>query len=71
MKTTLLRRFRWPLFIIMMAGGLTAGIFYHFNRPEVTVYGIVACLFAACAAVVLNTIDEQTQNFEDGDARNI
>lgn len=60
MKTTLLRRFRWLLFIVMMAGGLTADISYHFNQPKVTVVGVVVFLFAACMAVVLNSIDETT-----------
>ena len=64
MKQTLLRRFRWPIFIAVFSSAHVAGIAYLYGDTETAMYGYVAFFIAAGVAVVLNTIDETNQNFE-------
>ena len=64
MKQTLLRRFRWPIFIAVFSSAHVAGIAYLYGDSETAMYGLVAFFIAAGVAVVLNTIDETTQDFE-------
>ena len=64
MKTTLLRRFRWPIFIGVFSSAHVAGIAYLYGDSHTAGIAFVVFLFAASAAVVLNTIDETNQNFE-------
>ena len=64
MKTSLLRRFRWPIFIAVFSSAHVAGIAYLYGDSDTAMVAFVVFLFAASAAVVLNTIDETTQDFE-------
>ena len=64
MKQTLLRRFRWPIFIAVFSSAHVAGIAYLYGDSHTAMVAFVVFLFAASAAVVLNTIDETTQDFE-------
>ena len=64
MKTSLLRRFRWPIFVVLFSGAHVAGIAYLYGDSDTAMYGFVAALCAASVAVVLNTIDEQANTFE-------
>ena len=64
MKQTLLRRFRWPIFIAVFSSAHVAGIAYLYGDSHPAMVAFVVFLFAASAAVVLNTIDETTQDFE-------
>ena len=64
MKTSLLRRFRWPIFIAVFSSAHVAGIAYLYGDSETAMYAFVVFLCAAAAAVVLNTIDETNENFE-------
>ncbi len=65
MKPSLLRRFRWPIFVVLFSGAHVAGIAYLYGDSDTAMYGFVAALFAASVAVVLNTIDEQTNTFDE------
>ena len=65
MKPSLLRRFRWPIFVILFSGSHVAGIAYLYGDSDTAMYGFVAALCAASVAVVLNTIDETTQTFDE------
>ena len=64
MKPSLLRRFRWPIFIAVFSSAHVAGIAYLYGDSHTAMVAFVVFLFAASAAVVLNTIDETTQDFE-------
>ena len=64
MKQTLLRRFRWPIFIAVFSSAHVAGIAYLYGDSHTAMVAFVVFLIAASAAVVLNTIDETTQDFE-------
>ena len=64
MKQTLLRRFRWPIFIAVFSSAHVAGIAYLYGDSHTAMVAFVVFLFAASAAVALNTIDETTQDFE-------
>ena len=63
MKQTLLRRFRWPIFVVLFSGAHVAGIAYLYGDSQTAMYGFVAAMFACAAAVVLNSIDESPQNY--------
>lgn len=66
MKKSLLIRFRWPLFIVILTSALIAGIAFLYKNGEVATYSFVVMLFGMALAVVFNLIDEQTErsNFE-------
>jgi len=64
MEKTLLRRFRWPIFIVMWGGGQLAGTAFYYHDSTLAGIGFMVTLFAAAVAVVLNTIDETPKEFE-------
>jgi hypothetical protein len=61
-ETSLLRRFRWPLFIAIFSSAHVAGLAYLYGDTKTagTAFTIVLCF--ACITVVFNTIDEQREN---------
>ncbi len=65
MKTTLLRRFRWPIFVVLFSGAHVAGIAYLYGDSQTAMYGFVAAMFACAAAVVLNSIDESPRTIAE------
>ena len=64
MKTTLLRRFRWPIFVAVFSGIHVAVIAYLYEDPITAGIAFLVTLFAVSCAVVLNTIDETSNKFE-------
>ena len=64
MKQTLLRRFRWPIFVAVFSSAHVAGIAYLYGDSETAGVAFVVTLFAASVAVVLNTIDETETKIE-------
>ena len=64
-KKSLLIKFRAYLFALMLAGGISAALGYSYHAPQVTTWGIAIALFGVCMAVVLNTIDETSTNYDD------
>ena len=65
MKPSLLRRFRWPIFVVLFSGAHVAGIAYLYGDSQTAMYGFVAAMFACTAAVVLNGIDESPKTIEE------
>ena len=65
MKPSLLRRFRWPIFIAVFISAHVAGIAYLYGDSDTAGVAFVVTLFAASVAVVLNAIDEQTNTFDE------
>ena len=65
MKQTLLRRFRWPIFVVLFSGAHIAGISYLYGDSQTAMYGFVAAMFACAVAVVLNSIDESPKTIEE------
>ena len=65
MKQTLLRRFRWPIFVVLFSGAHVAGIAYLYGDSQTAMYGFVAALFACFVAVVLNGIDESPRTIKE------
>lgn len=57
-EKSLLRRFRWPLFIVIWGAGQLAGTAYLYKDTHMATIGLVIFLAAFTVAVVLNTIDE-------------
>ena len=58
---SLLRRYRWPLFILLWGAGQLCGTAYLYHDKQVAMYGFIAVIVLGCVAVVLNSIDEQTE----------
>jgi hypothetical protein len=65
MKPSLLRRFRWPIFVVLFSGAHVAGIAYLYGDSQTAMYGLITALFACFVAVVLNSIDESPKSFEE------
>ena len=65
MKASLLRRFRWPIFVVLFSGAHVAGIAYLYGDSQTVMYGFIAAMFACAAAVVLNSIDESPKTIEE------
>ena len=65
MKQTLLRRFRWPIFVVLFSGAHVAGIAYLYGDSQTAMYGFVAAMFACAVAVVLNSVDESPKTIEE------
>ena len=64
-EKTLLRRFRWPLFILLWGAAQFTGTMYLYGQTKEAGIGFVVCLGVACVAVVLNSIDESPKSFEE------
>lgn len=64
MKQTLLRRFRWPIFIAIFSSAQLAGIAYLYEDTHTAGIAFTVFLLAASAAVVLNTIDETEKKIQ-------
>ncbi len=65
MKTTLLRRFRWPLFIAVFSSAHIAGLAYLYHDTETATIGFVACLVAMGITTALNSIDESPKTIAE------
>ena len=65
MKKSLLRRFRWPIFVAVFSSAHVAGIAYLYGDSETAMYGFVAFLIATGIAVVLNSIDESPKTIAE------
>ena len=56
-EKSLLRRYRWPLFILMWGSGQFAGTMFLYGRPGDALYGFIAALGVGTICVVLEMID--------------
>ena len=64
-EKTLLRRFRWPLFILLWGAAQFTGTMYLYGQTKEAGIGFVVCLGVACVAVVLNSIDESPKTIAE------
>ena len=63
-EKSLLRRYRWPLFILMWGAGQFAGTMFLYGRPGDALYGFIAALGVGTICVVLEMIDETRERNE-------
>ena len=64
-EKSLLRRYRWPLFILMWGAGQYCGTMFLYGRTKEAGIGFVIALGIMCVAVVLNMIDEDHERDEN------
>ena len=64
-EKTLLRRFRWPLFILLWGAGQYCGTMYVYGKTKEAGIGFVIALGVICVAVVLNSIDESPKTIAE------
>ncbi len=57
-EKSLLRRYRWLLFAVVLFGGQLAGTAYLYKDKKAAMVGLVIFLFGCVAAVVMAQIDE-------------
>jgi len=57
-EKTLLRRFRWPLFILTWGAAQLAGMAYLYKDTRLASIGFVAFIVFGATAATLNWIDE-------------
>ncbi len=62
---TLLRRYRWPLFIILWGAAQFCGTMFLYGQTKEAGIGFVIALGIGCIAIVLNAIDESSRNVSD------
>ena len=64
-EKTLLRRFRWPLLILLWGTAQFTGTMYLYGQTKEAGIGFVVCLVVGCIAVVLNSIDESPKTIAE------
>ena len=65
MKQTLLRRFRWPIFVAVFSSAHVAGIAYLYGDSETAGVAFVITLLSCGVASVLNWIDESPKTIAE------
>ena len=63
-EKSLLRRYRWPLFILMWGSGQFAGTMFLYGRPGDALYGFITAFGVGTICVVLEMIDETRERNE-------
>jgi len=63
-EKSLLRRYRWPLFILMWGSGQFAGTMFLYGQTKEAGVGFVIALGIICVAVVFEMIDETRERNE-------
>ena len=63
-EKSLLRRYRWPLFILLWGAGQFAATMFLYGRTKEAGVGFVIALGIICVAVVLEMIDETRERNE-------
>ncbi len=61
---SLLRRYRWPLFILLWGAGQFAATMFLYGRTKEAGVGFVIALGIICVAVVFEMIDETRERNE-------
>lgn len=64
-ERSLLRRFRWVLFAVVLFGGQLAGTAYLYKDKEAAMVGLVIFLFGCVATVVMAQIDKSNDKTAD------
>ena len=63
-EKSLLRRYRWPLFILLWGAGQFAATMFLYGRTKEAGVGFVIALGIICVAVVFEMIDETRERNE-------
>ena len=63
-EKSLLRRYRWPLFILLWGAGQFSGTMFLYGQTKEAGVGFVIALGIICVAVVLEMIDETRERNE-------
>ena len=63
-EKSLLRRYRWPLFILLWGAGQFAATMFLYGRTKEAGVGFVIALGIICVAVVLEMIDATRERNE-------
>jgi len=61
---SLLRRYRWPLFILLWGAGQFSGTMFLYGQTKEAGVGFVIALGIICVAVVFEMIDETRERNE-------
>ena len=64
-EKSLLRRYRWPLFILLWGAGQFAGTMFLYGRPGDALYGFITALGVGTICVVFEMIDETRERNEN------
>lgn len=62
---SLLRRFRWPLFILIWGAGQLCGTAYLYGDSKLAGHAFAAGLCLCCVAAILNSIDESPKTIAE------
>ena len=63
-EKSLLRRYRWPLFILLWGAGQYCGTMFLYGQTKEAGVGFVIALGLICVAVVFEMIDETRERNE-------
>jgi len=63
-EKSLLRRYRWPLFILLWGAGQYCGTMFLYGQTKEAGVGFVIALGIICVAVVFEMIDETRERNE-------
>ena len=63
-ENSLLRRYRWPLFILLWGAGQYCGTMFLYGQTKEAGVGFVIALGIICVAVVFEMIDETRERNE-------
>lgn len=63
-EKSLLRRFRWVLFAVVLFGGQLAGTAYLYKDKKAAMIGLVIFLLGCAAAVTMAQIDESNEEIK-------
>ena len=64
-EKSLLRRYRWPLFILLWGSAQFSGTMFLYGQTKEAGVGFVIALGIICVAVVLEMIDETRERNEN------
>jgi hypothetical protein len=70
-EKTLLRRFRWPIFILTWGAGQYCGTMFLYGYTKQAAIGFAVALGIGVVAVVLNGIDESPKTIAEKYEQNI
>ncbi len=70
-EKTLLRRFRWPLFILTWGAGQYCGTMFLYGYTKQAGIGFVIAIVIGGIAVILNGIDESPKTIAEKYEQNI
>lgn len=64
-EKTLLRKFRWPIFILTWGAGQYCGTMFLYGYTKQAVIGFIVALGVGVIAIALNSIDESPKTIAE------